>query len=149
MEKIDRFSSNLLKSSDNSQAPYLQLIKGNEPFSGQLKGALIVAQYHLYDGHYLLFITDDIPYEETLRIYLIASNAEVLDSLEFGGYLANGTLEDLNIVGEQAIEFNFIHKKRCRLTVKSDSGWTKPLTFTPGVRRPGGLKKRYLDLEFF
>ncbi|PCM44932.1 hypothetical protein [Marinobacter sp. ANT_B65] len=148
MEKTDQFSSRLLKSSDDSQTPCLQLIKGDEPFGSPQKGALIEAQYQVDDDRYLLFITDDVPYEETLRIYLIAGNAEVLDSLEFGGYLANGTLEGLNVVGEQSIEFSFIHEKRCRLTVKSDSGWKKPLTFTPGVSRPGGLKKRFLDLEF-
>lgn len=148
MEATDQFWSKLNKSSDNSQIPCLQLMKDDHPSGALLKGTLIEAQYQLDDGRYLLFITDDVPYEETLRIFLIASNAEVLDSLEFGGYLDNGTLEDLNIVGEQTIEFNFIHKKRCRLTVESDSGWKKPLTFTPGVSRPGGLMKRYLAIDF-
>jgi len=147
MQKTDRFSSRQIKSSDNSQPPCLQLIKDDKSFGGPQKGALIEAQYQV-DDRYLLFITDDVPYEETLRIYLIAGNGDVLDSLEFGGYLANGTLEGLNIVGEHSIEFSFIHKKRCRLTVKPNSGWKKPLIFTPGVSRPGGLKKRFLELEF-
>ncbi|WP_328186041.1 hypothetical protein [Marinobacter sp. OP 3.4] len=148
METTDQFSSKLIKSSDNSQIPCLQLMKDDQPFGAPLKGALIEAQYQVDDGRHLLFITDDVPYEETLRIYLIASNAEVLDSLEFGGYLANGTLEGLNIVGDQTIEFRFIHKKRCRLTIERDRGWKKPLAFKPGVNRPGGLKKRYLALDF-
>lgn len=148
MKRIDQFSSKLLKSSEDSQIPCLQLLKDGQPFGDPQKGALIEAQYQVDAKCYLLFVTDDVPYEETLRLYLITCDAEILDSLVFGGYLANGTLEDLNIVGERSIEFSFIHKKRCRLTVNPDSRWKKPLTFTPGVSRPDGLKKRYLDLDF-
>ena len=148
MEKSDQISSKLLKSSDDSQIPSLQLMRGGQPFGEPLKGALIEAQYRVDGQRHLLFVTDDVPYEETLRVYLISSDAKVLDSLEFGGYLDNGTLEDLNVIDENTIEFSFIHKKRCRLTVESRSEWKKPLAFTPGVSRPGGFGKRYLTLDF-
>lgn len=148
MEKTTQFSSKLLQSSENSQIPRLQLMRGGTPFGGPLDGALIEDQYQVDTNRFLLFITDDVPYEETLRVYLIADDAEVLDALEFGGYLANGSLEGLSVVDQRTVEFSFIHKKRCRLTVQPDSSWKKPLSLTPGVSRPGGLKKRYLDLEF-
>lgn len=148
MEQFSPFSSKPFKSSDASPGPHLQLLRDNQPFGEPLKGALIEAQYQVDEQRYLLFVTDDVPYEETLRLYLINRDAEILDSLEFGGYLANGALEDLHIVDKQTIEFSFIHLKRCRLTVKDESGWEKPLALTPGVRRPGGIRKRYLALNF-
>lgn len=148
MEQFSPFSSKPFKSSDASPGPHLQLLRDNQPFGEPLKGALIEAQYQVDEQRYLLFVTDDVPYEETLRLYLINRDAEILDSLEFGGYLANGALEDLHIVDKQTIEFSFIHLKRCRLTVKDESGWEKPLALTPGVRRPGGIRKRYLALSF-
>lgn len=148
MEKITQFSSKLLQDSENSKIPHLQLMRGDAPFGEPLDGALIEDQYQVDTNRFLLFVTDDVPYEETLRVYLIAHDGEVLDALEFGGYLANGSLEGLTVVDQQAVEFSFIHEKRCRLTVQNDSRWMKPLVLTPGVSRPGGLKKRYLDLEF-
>lgn len=148
MEQSDQLSFRPFNSSDDSLGPHLQLLRDNQPFGEPLKGALIEAQYQVDEQRHLLFVTDDVPYEATLRLYLINRDAEILDSLEFGGYLATGALEDLHIVDKQTIEFSFIHLKRCRLTVKDESGWEKPLALTPGVRRPGGIRKRYLMLNF-
>ncbi len=57
---------------------------------------------------FLVFMTDDIPNEDMLRIYLIEQDASVLDSVVLGSPYSTGSFQLLDIVEPNLITFNFI-----------------------------------------
>ncbi|GAA3928927.1 hypothetical protein [Litoribacillus peritrichatus] len=150
MQSCEKFATKLLRESDPDSVtdPLVQLTFGGNDVGSPVKGACLAQQYHLSELGYLLFLTDNVPYEETLRIYLVTEEAKVIDELEFGGNMVTGTLDIIDLNGKDTIVFSFIHEANCRLQVLSTPKWSKPLVFTPGVRRNGSLRKHYLKLDF-
>lgn len=148
MQFCDKFSTKLLREPDSIADPLIQLVVDGKEVGAPIKGAYLEAQFYLINLGYLLFLTDNVPYEETLRIYLVKDDATVIDELEFGYSMATGTLDIIEYSNENIIVFSFIHEANCRLQVLATPEWSKPLLFTTGVRRKGGLRKHHLKLEF-
>ncbi|MGK0273541.1 MAG: hypothetical protein ACI88H_004222 [Cocleimonas sp.] len=147
MIPCDKFTTQLLRESDSIKEPLVQLILKGKKVGPPIKGAYLEKQYCISGLGYLLFLTDDVPYEETLRIYLVNENAEVVDGLEFGSSMATGTLEIVDVENEDSIVFSFIHEALCKLQVLKTAQWCKPLIFTPGVQRSGAFKRHHLKLS--
>ncbi len=114
-----------------------------------LPGAVLERQFVLDDEETLLFLTDDVPYEDTLRIFLLAPDGSVLDGLTLGAAYATGTLDNLSIEGQATISFEFVHRGRCRLTIEKDPKIRWNLLFKPGVQpSPSHRLRGRLHLEF-
>lgn len=132
--------------------------EGNEVMSAQcdvllngintgikVTGKVLEASFRVSPNRYLLFITDDIIFEESLNITLIDINYGVLESLDLGGQYVTGSFEEL-LIKSNSIKFRFI----------GDTVWTvEPLAFPSlrmpfndprGVKRSFGLKK-YLNIS--
>lgn len=148
MKSCNIFSIRVLREPDSAATPLSQLMISGEDVGQPIEGACLEQQYFMPDLGYLLFLTDNVPYEETLRIYLVDKIYTVIDGLEFGGNMVTGELDNISIKNSNMIEFSFIHNARCRLQINDTPKWCKPLLFTPGVRRSGGIKKRYMALDF-
>ncbi|MDR2872316.1 MAG: hypothetical protein LBV45_07340 [Xanthomonadaceae bacterium] len=72
-------------------------------------GALLEAQYSI-DGQYLLFITEDAPFAETLHILLIDPDTNVIDSIELFAPYTPGTLRNIVVVQPNKVIFSFFDK---------------------------------------
>lgn len=137
----------LLRDSESEKDPLVQLIQEGAKVGSPIKGAHLEKQYCIQGLGYLLLLTDNVPYEETLRIYLVDENIEVIDELEFGAGMVTGTLEIVDEENEDSIVFSFIHKSLCKLQVLKTAQWCKPLLFTSGVSRNGMFKRHHLKLS--
>lgn len=158
IQACELFSTRLLRKPSSDAEPLVQLVvqlvkagADTDPLldvGKPIKGAYLETQFRVSGIGYLLFLTDDVPFEETLRVYLLDEQCALLDGLEFAGNLATGNLEGVRIVDTSTIEFSFIHLYPCRVMVHAQPGWRTPLIFTPGVSRWGRIQKRYLELTF-
>lgn len=72
-------------------------------------GAVLEAQFAT-GGRYVLFVTEDVPYEESLHILLIDSDLSVLDSVELSAHYTPGIFENVAIVEPDIIEFSFFDR---------------------------------------
>jgi len=147
MIPYDKFAVTLLRGSESIKDPLVQLTLEGEKVGSPIKGAHLEKQYCIQGLGYLLMLTDNVPYEETLRVYLVNENVEVIDELEFGAGMVTGTFEIVDDKNEDSIVFSFIHESLCKLQVLKTAHWCKPLLFTAGVRRNGALKKHHLKLS--
>lgn len=112
----------------------LRFSQAGKPWGQSLPGSLLKRAFRLKDGRFLLFVTDDTPYEDTLRIYLLSTQGNLLDRLEFGAAYVTGVLEDIEVLDETTITFEFVHRKRCTITVLDKPRWRWGLLLMPGVR---------------
>jgi hypothetical protein len=63
---------------------------------------------------WLLFVTDDTPYEEMLAIHLLDEQGKLLDSARIGGPYTTGVFSNLRLDPPATARFNFI----------GDAGWS-------------------------
>jgi hypothetical protein len=120
MTVIDSFSlrRNSSDSAGDSQ-PTATVLREGRDIGLTIDGATLEGQFSLGDS-YLLLVTDDCPYEETLRAYLINGNFDVIESVSLGYAYTSGILRDLRIVAHNALEFIFSGNAVYRLTVHSE-----------------------------
>lgn len=69
-------------------------------------GAVLERQF-IYEDNFLLFITEDIPFEESLHILLLNSELIVLDSIELSAPYSSGILKNISIQSPNIIQFTF------------------------------------------
>jgi hypothetical protein len=114
-----------------------------------LEGLYLAAQYK-YNDKYVLFLTEDCPFEEGLFIYLLDHALTVLDRAIISIQFTPGILGDLKIENDHEISFTFF---------SNDEKWTLSILQAPKrvlthgfkvpVRRPFSLfGKRYFELSF-
>lgn len=121
MRSIDLFT---LADSHRKKDKKMLVSKQGTPLSVDVDGLMIEAQFELEDGRFLVWLTEDCPYDEMLYIYLIDPGGAILDSVEAGAILGLGPAGILHILetGENWVEFDFFSKKLvCRLEVSSES----------------------------
>ena len=101
---------------------------------------ILEAAVQVDETRLLLFLTDDIPYEEMLNIALIDLNDGVKEILTLGGAYLTGSFADLHVAAN-AVEFSFIGETTWRVEIPTAPFVRLPFTGDPrGVSRPLALQ---------
>jgi hypothetical protein len=121
--------------------PVADVLAHGQPVGQSVGGAVLEAAFAL-DGFYLLFMTDDLPYEEGLTIHLLRDDYEYVESVGLAWPYATGHLRDVTVVDKNRVSFRFFDARVITLTVTPRAGWRLP--FMPefaGVFRPFGVRR--------
>ena len=73
----------------------------------RLPARLVEAQFQLADGGYLIFATQDSPYEEQLTILCLDADFRERDRASIGQPYTPGLLQDVTPTGADRISFRF------------------------------------------
>ncbi|AVF95397.1 hypothetical protein AL552_17380 [Vibrio diabolicus] len=107
-----------------------------------VKGAQV--EYGIkFDNNYVIFITDDILNEETLRIYLFDLNARLVDYLYIGSAYSTGYLQELTLQKDGSISFLFIGDTLWNVKVLS-----KAKMIIPFISNPKGVTRKNVFSSF-
>ncbi|MGK9174038.1 hypothetical protein KXR87_12510 [Yokenella regensburgei] len=96
---------------------------------------VIEASVMVDDKRLLLFLTDDVPFEEMLEIALLDVNDGVKEIVTLGGAYLTGTFADLNIY-PNAVEFSFIGDTTWRVEIPA-----MPFMKLPFIGDPRGVSR--------
>lgn len=125
MEQLTTLSlSEVSAATDRAQARAEVLLEGH-PTGIIVPGEVLEAAVSVADGRYLLFMTDNIIYEEHLTMVLIDLTRGVLDTLRLGAAYCTGYFEALQ-VSPHAVSFQFL----------GDTTWTVTVSDTAYLRLP-------------
>ncbi|MCR6650027.1 MAG: hypothetical protein NVV73_00390 [Cellvibrionaceae bacterium] len=61
----------------------------------------------LQNGWYLIFTTENSPYDEALHITLLDQRFEILDQVELSQDMTPGIVKDIQIIDADRMQFNF------------------------------------------
>lgn len=126
------------------QAPTSTLWLNGQPTQAQVPGAVLEAAVQ-WQGKTLLLLTDDVPYEEALRIILLDADLNVLDMAELGAPYSTGTFRELLLAPPDALTFRFIGDTTWTVTLLPQPGFRLPwLTEPRGVSRPFGFQRHFV-----
>jgi len=129
---IDDFSVRRLE----GDSPKSDLLWRDNAVGVRVDGVSLEKQLRLAPG-YLLFLTEDSPFEEGLHIYLLDDDKSVVDALELSAPYASGILKDAVVEGDASVSFSYFGDDRWRLDVDATP---KRLPLLSPVKRKSGLK---------
>ncbi len=95
-------------------------------------------------GGYLVIMTDDIPYEDSLHIHLLDDKAGCIDSANIGAMYSTGSFENPVIEGENCISFQFIGDTRWKVELLGYKEWRIPF-----FSSPKGVSRRHPFYQYF
>ena len=135
VKPIDGFSVAPLE----GERPRSELLWEGKPTAVRVDGVTLQHQVEVAAG-YLLFLTEDSPFEECLHIYLLDDQRQVVDGLELAGPYAPGILRDVIREDPRAVAFSFFGEDRWRVEIHdSPLGFLSARLSAP-VRRKSGLR---------
>ncbi|PWF21448.1 hypothetical protein [Corticimicrobacter populi] len=98
--------------------------------------------------HYILFLSNDLIYDERLHIYLVDTQATVLDQARLGALDTAAFLSELTMDSAERIQFSFFGGDCWEILLHETprSVWNSLFSGSPWVWRPR-LRRRYFDLR--
>lgn len=94
-------------------------------------------------NHHLLFITDNTPFEEYLRIYLLDTEWNIVDSAIMGAMYSTGIFSGLELISPNSLQFQFFGGIIWTLELLEHPVASLPFSDPKGVSRPFSLHKRF------
>ncbi len=145
MEEVSTLSlSEVSEATDTLQARSEVLIGGN-PTGMIIQGKVLEAAIKIDSCRYLLFVTDDIIFEEMMTLLLLDLSQGILEELTIGGAYTSGHFEALK-VSPRSASFRFIGDTTWTVQVSASPTFKLPFSDPRGVSRPLGLRK-YIDIS--
>lgn len=120
---------------DDTTPPHSRICADGQPTDTIVAGAVWEACVGC-DSYYLLFMTDDIPYEDALHIHLLAPDMRLIESAQIGAPYATGSFRSLQLDGSDAVSFEFMGSTTWTVRV-----WDRPRRHIPFFSDPRGVSR--------
>jgi hypothetical protein len=126
------------------EVPASEILLSGESTQRFVSGAVLEAAVQ-WENYFLLFLTDDVPYEEMLRIVLLDQQLNVVDSVLIGGPYSTGSFSALNLREPNHVEFRFIGDADWRVELLPQARLRLPFFSEPtGVYRAFGFSRHFI-----
>jgi len=124
--------------------PQCELLVAGAATGCRLSGAILEAAVEVA-GKYLLFMTDDVPFEETLTLHLLDGQFRLLDSASVGRAYATGVFSLVELREPDELVFRFIGETPWAAKLLDGPALRVPLyAEAPGVTRPFGFTRHFI-----
>ncbi|EPE7488656.1 hypothetical protein ACSMAF_000669 [Cronobacter universalis] len=146
MQQVNSLSLMKVQEATNlSQARSEVVLNGNN--TGIIvPGEILEATVQVNEQRYVLFLTDDVIFEESLTIALIDLRGGIKEVVRVGNEYATGYFEALSVTAD-SISFRFIGEYLWTVTVSDTPRFRLPFVSDPqGVKRDTGFKK-YINIS--
>jgi hypothetical protein len=143
LEHASNYSIRLIRESTSEAVPLCEVIIGGEPTGKILQGAVFKAAL-AWNGYILLFLTDDVPFEDGLSIYLLDRHLHVTDYARMYFMYSTGVFSDLDLSDADTVRFRFLGESVWTLKLFTQKRLVIPiLSASLGVHRPWTLYRRF------
>jgi hypothetical protein len=143
-----------LNPNSDSASPISEIVLSGTPTGRTVSGAVLEAAVAA-DQNYVVFMTDDTPFEDVLTIEYLNENLDLIDRLRIGWIYSTGTFSDLRLQEPNRLCFGFMgdtvwvlellaKKEVCLPLLSSPKGVWHRLSFS---RRMKLLKKPRPDTK--
>jgi len=95
-----------------------QLYSPQDKNIAQVPGNILEVLLQLENDTYLLFLTDDSPYEECLYVLLLDHQYRILDRVDLYQEYICGIFSDLRVLGTYELSFTFLENQKFHLKIE-------------------------------
>jgi len=112
--------------------------------TGKILGGAVFEAALAWNDVVLLFLTDDIKFEDTLNIYLLDKDLNIADSARLYFAYSTGIFSHLDLTQPDTVRFRFFDGLVWTLTLHAEKKFTTPFIPAPaGVHRPFTFFRRF------
>lgn len=136
-----------VREGSDTEPPVSEILLGGKSTGRMVQGAILEAAIACGPG-YLVFLTDDIPQEDTLSIYLFGDDLKQLDAATLGGIYSTGSFHCAGFSGPDVVRFRFIDDREWSVVLLSVPELRLPFLSEPsGVHRRFGFSRHFRILN--
>ena len=108
-----------------------------------MTGAVLEAAIEWHECR-IAFFTDDIPYEDMLRIYMFDVAMTLVDAATLGARYSTGTFAELTLQPPNSVSFRFFGGTVWRMVLLDDQEFALPF-----LSDPGGVRRKFKFFRHF
>lgn len=129
---------------DDDVPPTAEVLVDGKPSGCVVQGAILEGAVFA-DGRFLLFLIDDVPYEEALSIHLLDDRLHLLDSATLGAAYSTGSFGGLELRPPRTARFRFIGETDWSVEILPRPAFRLPLLpEAAGVSRGFGFSRHFI-----
>lgn len=133
----------LIGSPFSDDMPRCELMLNGQPTGVTVDGAVLELAIRWHDL-LLIFVTDNILHEETLRVYLFDAKLNIVDSAKLGWMYSTGVFSLIELSPPNALSFDFFGDTDWTLELYSEDVFAIPFFNDPrGVSKPLRFHRRF------
>jgi hypothetical protein len=126
------------------EGPTADLLVDGRPAARIVPGAVLELAV-VVAGRHLLFLADDVPFEEVLTVLLLGADLRPLDSASIGRAYQAGMFGQPRLIAPRRVEFAFSGDGTWAVEVLDAPRLRIPFVpEAPGVSRPFGLRRHFI-----
>lgn len=137
------FSIKLISDATETDSPRSQLVIDGKEVNSFIEGAVLEACIK-HGSSYLIFTTNDCPYEESLSINLLNQSYEIIDNAVLVWPYSTGSFKILDITQSNLVDFNFFEEKTWQVEIFSSKR-----ILIPYVSEPCGVWRKFRLKHYF
>ncbi|MFE8102031.1 hypothetical protein RBA71_11085 [Brenneria goodwinii] len=146
MEVTNAISLQIIHEATQFKESVCEVLLNGKATGVKVSGKVLEAAVKVGDALYLLFLTDDVIFEESLNIFLIrlGSNSAVVDSATIGAMYNTGIFKNIRVASSDSVDFNFMGDNLWKVAVHHDPKLRVPfINEDKRVSRPAGFKRHF------
>ena len=137
------FAARLASPYSDTKLATSELLLDGKPTGLIVTGAVLEAALE-WQGCRIAFLTDDIPFEDMLRIYMFDANMTLVDAAVLGAMYSTGTFAGLSLQPPNALTFRFFGGTVWRMVLLAEREFCLPFLSDPsGVSRKFNFFRRF------
>ena len=141
--RAEDYSVRIIRASTSDEVPLCEVMIAGAATGKILQGAVFEAALKWHD-YTLLFLTDDVPFEEGLSIYLLDQHLNVADYARMYFIYSTGVFSQLDLSEDDVVRFHFLGEMVWTLKLYAEKRFVLPIVSTPlGVHRPLTFFRRF------
>jgi hypothetical protein len=127
----------------SDEPPLCEVVLNGVGTGHRVAGAVLEAAV-AHAGDYLLFLTDDVPFEDMLSIHLVDATGRLLDTARIGAMYSTGAFSGPELRDPGIAAFRFSGDTEWTVEVFPEAKMQLPfVSDAPGVTRPLALRRRF------
>lgn len=143
LRQLDNLTLKVTNADKDNEEPRSEILQNATPTGKYVTGAVLEATVQ-WDSWYLLFLTDDCPFEEALNTHLLDEHFDSIDSAVIGWIYNTGVFESLTLVQPNIVQFRFIGDITWRIELLQERAFRLPFFTEPrGVWRHWGFSRHF------
>ena len=137
------YCTRLVEPSTPDVQPMSEIILAGTGTQKFVAGAVFQAALR-WNDYLLLFLTDDVIFEETLNIYLLDKDLNIVDLARMYYIYSTGIFSDLDLSEPDTVRFRFFERMVWTLRLLNEKAFAVPFFSDPtGVHRPLKFFRRF------
>lgn len=143
LNTLDNIEVRVVNAEKEEEIPQAEILQDGKRTGAYVSGAFLEAAVQ-WNGWYMLFLTNNCDFEETLNIHLLDEHFHEMDSATMSWMYSTGAFKALELIQPRTVQFRFFGDTIWKVELLQKPSFRVPLLSEPaGVWRRWGFSRHF------